>query len=278
MTDSPQSGVKHSKSDASTLLERAKTGEKAALKALLARERGLLYDYLMRMTGQMQRSLDTVDEVFLAMNARALQDVEDVRQLRGILIKTVRKFSLDIWNAGTSMLENAALSAGESDPPRSGKKPVASQPTQQQIFDKAFRSLSGGERETLWLAWNLRWTEDTIAEATFRTKEEVQSLLKQGIAKIRVEAPSLAGIEAMALGRLQVPHPVELAKTGVTVELSQVMRGIQERPTGNGLKRYLLLACILLSFVALGLYKRRAIESAFRQMFGGRSHGRTYSP
>ncbi len=232
----------------------------------------------MRMTGQMQRSLDTVDEVFLAMNARALQDLQDVRQLRVMLIKTVRKFSLDIWNAPTPMLENAAFASAAEAPPRSGKKPVPPPPSQEQIFDRAFRALPASERECLWLAWNLRGAEDTIAEVTFRTKDEVRALLKQGIANIRSEAPALATIEPMTLGRLLVPHPLEPEKTAVTVELSQVMRGIQEHTLGSGLKMRLILAGLLLGMLSLGFYKRRSIESMFRQMFGSRSHGRTYSP
>ena len=278
MKGSSHSGAKYSKSDASKLLGLAKAGDLGALKALLARERPLLYDYLMRMTGQMQRSHDTVDEVFLTMNARALQDVDDIRQLRAKLITTVRKFSLDIWNAATPLLENAGLTMAEKDPAQSGKPNRTSQSTQRQLFDKTFRSLSGGEREVLWLGWNLKWDEETIAKATFRTKAEVDSLQNQALATIRSEAPSLAALDRLALGGLQVPHPVEDAKTGVTVELSQVMRGIQERPQNRVLKRQLIFVGILLSILVLGVYKRNSIGHLFKQLFGVRSHGRSDSP
>lgn len=264
MTGQEQESSGKDRRDATHALVLAKKGDEEALKTLLERERPLLYDYLMRMTGQMQRSLDTVDEVFLTMNAKVIQDVGKAADLRAKLIKTVRKFSLDIWNADTGVLENAGVLAMTEASNRRGK--TAPTTASQKSFDRAFRSLPGPEREVLWLTWNLGWDDQAIAESTFRTAVEVDHIREQAILALKALSPMLASQSMGALGALQRPHPVVLQGTQVTIELSQVMRGIRERPVRLWSWGRLIFLGVLFMVGLAFYFERQSIENLLQTL------------
>ena len=93
------------------LFKRFKAGDGTSLLDLLESEREGLYDYLLRMTGQVSRSSDTVDEVYQSLTEtdETLNAIESCVDLRICLYKTARKFNADIWNADTAKLVNSLL-------------------------------------------------------------------------------------------------------------------------------------------------------------------------
>ena len=90
---------------------RFKSGHASALYDLLESERPFLYDYLMRMTSQVSRSADSINEVYESLSEEVISVIESARDLRLVLYTTARRFNSDIWNAETSRLINAAVLA-----------------------------------------------------------------------------------------------------------------------------------------------------------------------
>ncbi len=144
--------------------KRIKNGDSAALYDILEGERGKLYDYMMRMTGQVSRSGDTIDEVYQSLGGEALELIDSLTELRVCLYTTARKFSGDIWNADTAKLVNPLLEertakSGHGDILPSGdpmKLPGAELIPKQDrpmliAVDRALRLMPGREREALLL-------------------------------------------------------------------------------------------------------------------------------
>jgi DNA-directed RNA polymerase specialized sigma24 family protein len=263
MTDVKHFGGVLPEGNPKALLTKAQKGDVRALETLLGRERALLYDYLMRMTGQVQRASDTVDEVFMTMSPRVLKDVGDSDQLRSKLINTVRKFSVDIWNADTSLLENAAFPILEK------KAEPASDISELSIyetFERAFRVLPGPEREVLWLMWNAGWDSEAIAEATFRKPSEVDTLKNQGVRSLQAFSSKLAFQTVQGLGGLLVPHPFIAQASVRTTELSQVMRGIRTRPEGLVHWSRWILIGVLIIVGLLYTFKPGLFENLFQKI------------
>lgn len=86
------------------IIKRFSDGDMDALIHILEGERSALYDYLVRMTGEMERSYDSMEEVLRAIYHHA-DRYNDYSRIRVDIYKTARSFNRDIWNADTSQLE-----------------------------------------------------------------------------------------------------------------------------------------------------------------------------
>lgn len=204
-------------------------GDVASLADLLEGERMPLYDYLMRMTGQISRSVDTVDEVFQSLNEETLETLDSYPDLKVLLFTTARKFNADIWNAETSKLANAAF-----EEPAKGSaldEKTLRERQGQALLDKALRSLPGMEREVLCLSARCQFDNAEIAEIMAVGEHQVEDKLAVALAKVESEYAATGGKAESALGKLP-SHPIPPRSSQATVNLSMVMQGIKTKPVG----------------------------------------------
>jgi len=202
------------------------------LPELLDTERHPLYDYLMRMTGQVSRSADTVDEVYLTLTEEVLETIDSAAELRVVMYTTARKFNADIWNADTSKLANLALETPSN-------------------LDRVLRSLPGREREVTILRSRARFTSAAVAEIMGIQASEADSLYTKALSTLQQEGGPLEGEVASALQKM-ASHPVPERSSQRTMNLSMVMQGIKTKPVG--LRSPARIAFVVLVIVAAVLW------------------------
>jgi DNA-directed RNA polymerase specialized sigma24 family protein len=220
---------------------RLKSGHGVSLYDLFEAERQELYDYLLRMTGQISRSDETVDEVFQAFTEDMLETIHTFQELRVSLYVTARKFNADIWNADTSKLINLGL-----EPLTSEGKSVATPDLQKfSSIDVRLRSLPPREREILILSVRLGFKREDLRDITGFSNQDIEdSVSHAGLA-----------IGDFDLLKAMPAHPLPERSRQETQNLSIVMRGIKTKPVGVWSPlRILFLFCVVLSAVLWLLY------------------------
>lgn len=230
------------------LYKKFKSGDLSALRDLLESERDGLYDYLLRMTGQVSRSMETTDEVFLSLNEDTLDVTDNYTELKILLYTTARKFNADIWNAETSRLKNLAL---EGPPgPDDGTRKAMRERAILSVVDRQLRTLGGRERDLLLLHGFAYFDENEISEITSLSTTEVQSLLTSGMKHLVNENLAFEAVTA-TLGLVPL-HPLPPRSSQATIDLSMVMQGIKTKP--EGLWSPFKLIVLLLIAAAIGLW------------------------
>ncbi len=192
---------------------RLKLGKGLSLYDLLEVERQDLYDYLLRMTGQISRSDETVDEVFQAFTEDMLESIQSYNELKISLFVTARKFNADIWSADTAKLINLAL------------EPLDDKKVELQRFietDVRVRSLPAKDREVLILGVRQKFAREDIKEITGFSLTEIDGALER----------AQAIVSDVELVRTMPSHPLPVRSRQETQNLSIVMRGIKTKPVG----------------------------------------------
>jgi DNA-directed RNA polymerase specialized sigma24 family protein len=129
-----------------------------SLTEILENEREYLFDFLLRMTRQYDRALDTIEEVFANIEKQEAE-LKTLANLRFALYFSARGLNREVWNVDTVKLENPALAAGLL---RSGLHPLEAEIIRQyQEIDRFVSALAPRARECLLL--NVRH-EFTVAE------------------------------------------------------------------------------------------------------------------
>lgn len=198
-----------------------KRGDGVALLDLLEEERGPLFDYLLRMTGQVARSVETIDEVFMTLGRETLATVDTYSELRVCLFVTGRKFNADIWHADTSQLANLAFEVGGAVP----KATSAPVDHLAQSLDRFIRGLPGVEREAIYLEAVAGFDNEERSEIMGRPAFELAEAAAKALKLLRSEF----GHES--LNHLK-PHPLPQRSSHATIDLSMVMQGIKAKPAG----------------------------------------------
>ena len=225
---------------------RFKSGHASALYDLLESERPFLYDYLMRMTSQVSRSADSINEVYESLSEEVISVIESARDLRLVLYTTARRFNSDIWNAETSRLINAALQP-TTDQDQSGHEAEIHRDSA--LLDKALRSLPGPQREVVWLHILGGFSFEEVAQIVGVAESGVETLYLGGVGALDAEAEETCGPAQTALPKLP-PHPLPTALTNATVNLSMIMAGIKVKPTGiRSVTRMILLGLAVVCVV-----------------------------
>lgn len=219
-----------------------KKGDSGAFLELLENERPSLYDYLMRMTGQVQKSCDTIEEVYLSLNEGVLSEMQSFEDLRVLLYSTARKFNADIWNADTTRLENAAI--GDSMQGKAVSADALEHIKTQQDLDRALRGLKPFDREVAYLRLAVGIAFSDIADILGNPVHAVEGAYDAAMAALERETQqSRDDIEERLHGLTR--HPMPPRTSHATVNLSMVMEGIKARPSGvRSLPRILLLIAI----------------------------------
>jgi DNA-directed RNA polymerase specialized sigma24 family protein len=147
-------------------------GDTDALTAILAAERNRLFDYIMRMSGQLVRSAEIADES-IGVLENDCDQVDSLDELLIYLYKTARNFARDIWNADTSKLENNAYQAGGSKEQNLAVK-----------VEHQLRALPPLQREAVILRERLGFALDEVAEIMMTPPSDIELAFAQGLSSI----------------------------------------------------------------------------------------------
>jgi DNA-directed RNA polymerase specialized sigma24 family protein len=207
------------------LFERALKGSQGALEELVEKEKPILFDYALRMTGEINRSWEAIQEQVNSLNASHLGQCGNSFVFRQALLMGLRNQLQSIWHRDTSRLENAAYLA-QMNPDTENLKSINSNETSiARDFDREFHHLPGQEREALWLKARLQATPEEIVQVMSVKIQEVERSLVAAL--FRLENKSYGCDPESLVARLPF-HPMPAPMTQVTMELSQVMQGIRK--------------------------------------------------
>ncbi len=226
-------------------------GEQAALMDILEGERHELFDYLMRMTGQVTRSIESVDEVFSSLTRETIATLGSYGELKVCIFATARRFNADIWNADISILVNAALS---NDKARHADviEVKVNNPKSALKADAAFRSLGGQQREAVLLSVITGFELAEISEITDQPIREVEQLISQGLVLLKQELGANTDVVEFMREHL-VMHPRPVRSSQMTLNLSQLMQGIRTKPVGIWSPMRLTLIGVVLALLVAWL-------------------------
>jgi DNA-directed RNA polymerase specialized sigma24 family protein len=196
-----------------------KSGDDEALEYLLDSEKIRLFDFIMRMTGQISRSLDVAHETLSSVIPVADQE-DSLDDLLVVVFKTARNFSLDMWNADTSRLENAAYAqASQLKTDKLSGTLVA--------LEQIIRSLPPKQREILLLHERFGFSPDEIADITSYPLGDVEEIFANALG---VTEAALTG-ESEKVPELMIkllPFPMPEPDDQVTQNLSIVFKDLKK--------------------------------------------------
>jgi DNA-directed RNA polymerase specialized sigma24 family protein len=228
------------------MAEDKKAEQHAALYEALTREQPVIYDYLMRMTGQVERSRDTLSEVGQVISNVPMR-LSDTRRFRLQLFTTSRSFVGDIWNADTSNLLNNGFLALK-DPPHPKLKDFT-------LLDEELRKLPGQMRETVLLFLKYKFDLPTTATIIGLTPTATENVYHQGIDRLSERTK----INAMMIEELipQLPnHHIPPSAEHHTLDLSVMIKDIRSsRLSWRGRKLWVIMAILISIFLSLGYWK-----------------------
>lgn len=161
-----------------------KSGDPEALGIVFADEKPRLFDFGLRLTGQIIKTSETIAEVFDSVEPIA-DDCETLQDLRVTIYKTLRSFAADAWNAETNKLENP-LYANQN----------AKDHQHLQIVEDALRRMSPSQREAILLYTRLDFDEHEVSLITGRSLSDTQMDLAQAQSALE-EASGLPSTEVM---------------------------------------------------------------------------------
>ena len=160
-----------------------KSGDFDALNTIFASERLRLFDFLIRMTGQQTKSLDTVDEAILAVGP-ALDLEDSLQELLVLLYKTARNFTIENWNSDTSRLENSAYS--QHGVPADRNTPILVS------LEHVVRRLHPKQREVFLLHERFGFSPDEVAEIVGNSVGDVEELFAGALSAADAAMPGNA--------------------------------------------------------------------------------------
>jgi DNA-directed RNA polymerase specialized sigma24 family protein len=246
--------------DLSTLFERGKKGESEAFEALLSSESARLFDYLMRMNGQMSRSHEIMQESLNGVRHIADQE-EDLQDLLVLLYKTARSFSIEIWNADTSKLENSGYFSSDGSE-------IDSKTVMHLIeLEKVLRSLPAKQRETLLLKVRYGFAEEDIVAITGYSVDDVQEFLSQSLSVLEA-ATDLDVQKIVKFIEQLLLFPIPDQGDHGTQNLSLVVRDLKKssKSVRIGLIR-VVGGLFLIIIVTLGVLNFRLISDYLQAIF-----------
>jgi DNA-directed RNA polymerase specialized sigma24 family protein len=224
-----------------------KEGQMESLDEIFASENERLFDYLMRMTGQVSKSAETATEAINALAPVADRE-ESLQDLLVLLYKTARNFTIEIWNADTSRLENAAYEAilnGRPDKTTVGLT----------TLEHVLRSLPPKQREILILHERFGFSPDEIAEITGYGLGDVEEIFAQALGITESAFAGNAELVPELMTKLySFPFPDENSMN--TQNLSVVFKNLKKssrRSSGGWLK--LIVGLVFISGIAFAIWR-----------------------
>ncbi len=226
------------------LFSRYQDGDIDAIVEIVEYERAQIFDYLIRLTGQHDSALATIDEVVRALkNSDLDHSFESYNDLRVKVFSTARNFSRHIWNADITALENQGLGGADSD---DGKRRLMQ-------LEAALARLPGIDRELVLLNCRYGFFTSETAAILNMSGESCSDRITMVLHELTKDMPGSEGSMKELVGSLLL-HPITgNANTG-TVALSQIMGDIGKVRRGWGYYRNLILIFLTLAVFGLLYY------------------------
>jgi len=254
------------------LFASALRGEPGALDRLLDLELPRLYDYMMRMTGNVSRSSDAIDQLrheTFAKEVKQLGGGASFTDFRVHLYRAARSMCADVWDADTTHLINLALGEKPEDIDSGSKESLSEKTPRPGAFvddhirlDRALRALPPWERETIVLRLRCGFDDDAIQSIMQASKATVETNFRSGLAYIQQALKDLSitmtgASTALTMVMALEGHPLPDGTSHNTQDLSVMMHALKESRTGRfgGMKRWFVLALVL-GALAWGLWPR----------------------
>ena len=220
----------------------------AGLREIIENEREYLFDFLLRMTRQYDRALDTIEEVFVTVESQT-PVAKSLSDLRFTIYYHARELNREIWNVDTQKLENQGLVNSLA---RSSTTPLAAESIRHfQEIDKFIGALAPRVRESLLL--NLRHEFTTAETAAIMgisvdTVTENISRVLHGMGNLAL--PKNCTLEDAIL--LLEPHEMPENRTVYMTDLQEIIGGIK-KSTPSRIEQVLRILATI-GFLGLILY------------------------
>lgn len=217
------------RSERDKMFRRVLAGDRHALGDLISLEQPEIFDYLLRMTGEVNRSIEGFEQAVQELGQTQIQDLPSAQALRAFLFKRSRRALFDIWNADTTRLTNAALEMPKGDERLDERRINALQAAK--AIDRSLRALPGPEREAVLLRVRYGFEFAHISELMGISESEIESLSLLGMQRVDGECSGQVTGPEDTLQKMPA-HPLPQRSVQSTVNLSVVMEGIKAKPQG----------------------------------------------
>lgn len=182
------------------LLERARTGDRQAIEALLERHQAQVYRFGMKMCRDPEDAKDVLQDTLLSM-ARGVRDFRGASSISTWLYTIARNFCIKkrrkskLAPNGERSLDSEMLGEGRqlADPARSPDEALAGKQVEQAL-EQAIRSLEPMYREVLLLRDVEGLTAPEVAEVLGVSIQAVKSRLHRARLSVRARVAPLLGI------------------------------------------------------------------------------------
>lgn len=243
------------------LFEGYQTGGQENLQKIVEGEKPMLFDFLLRMTGDASRSVYSIEDTGRKLLSTP-KTWESLTEFRFALYNICRKINQDHWNADVGRLENLSLAMIMKNP-----KVVTQEKRKAAAYnnlDRAIGEIDPLMREIVILHLRSKFTFSEISQIIDKTREEIEHKYGETLEVLRQKVTNLPKDPRSVIARL-VPHPLPSDEKTQITDLYELIGGIQKD------QRHLLqtsfyytamfLVVILLGFVVFLYFNPRMIDS-----------------
>lgn len=250
------------------LFESYTQGQKSKLPEILDIEKIYLYDFLLRMTGDQNRSLSVVEQVINQM-LTSEEVWEQLNKLRLDVYSKARTLMLKVWYADVTKLEHPSLIQVLRDPDSDRKSLKRAQAYTE--LNKAISTCEGYGREIVMLHLRIKFTFSEIAQILGQSRDFVEENYARAIKLIMENVPNLPPDPRKVIGNLDV-YPFPKGEETDITDLSGLIGGIQRDRqmdvVQNSIYGFLVAAvfsvCIFLIFLLVNPRISKTISSWFK--------------
>ena len=238
---------------------------------ILDQERRSVFDYLIRMTGNYSRALDstneTIDSIFYNIKTYSNYDL-----MKTAIYKTARNFNSDLWNANTDILERIQEEEHTEFTPKkfvysdyvsSSHEELKEAPEPSTLLPKRpslipspaeniLRRLKGEYREFLILKYRCHFPPTAIKEIMKLTEKNYENLVTESEgAYLRNFDPS----QDISQHLVEIPYfDLPPSSNSTTSPLSQLISNVKSSQTSSKIIRWLTLCLLVIGLLVISAY------------------------
>lgn len=201
--------------------EEYKAGDENRLGEIFASEKTRLYDFLIRMTGQISKSLDIADEAIVAVGP-ALDLENSLEEVLVLLYKTARNFTIENWNSDTSRLENSSYTVSPGSGGDRNSVHLVS-------LEHVVRQLQPKLREVFLLHGRFGFSLDEVAVIVGNSVSDVEELFASALRVADAAMPGEAD-RIPELMTLMHGFSIPIDEVMETQNLSMVFKNLKKSP------------------------------------------------
>ncbi|MFK7823505.1 MAG: hypothetical protein AB8G05_05080 [Oligoflexales bacterium] len=205
------------------LFESYTQGQKSKLPEILDIEKSYLYDFLIRMTGDQNRSISVVEQVLNQM-LNSEEVWQQLNKLRLALYLKARNLMIKVWNADVTKLEHPSLIHVLRNP-ESDRKALKRAKAYSHL-NQAISTCEGHGREIVILHLRIKFTFSEIAQVMGHSRDFVEEHYGKAIKLIKNNVPNLPPDPRKAISNLDV-YPFPQVNDADATDLSGLIGGIE---------------------------------------------------